>query len=156
MSPDDNTPPDIPHAPGTDTDPHRGEVSEARPDLLRRLLDILGWESGTEEQALEALADAVRVARGGRMGPDVYQQRNEARAECRRLQARVEWLERMLEESNRCSACGCYASDHVVDDEELRECLRCACTQYRADKHPPVPYLFWRPASVDGPEGGAR
>lgn len=145
---DDNTPPGAPHAPGTHTDPHRGEVSEARPDLLRRLLDTLGWESGTEEQALEALADAVRVARGGRMGPDVYQQRNEARAECRRLHERVEWLERMMEESNRCSNCGCYASDHVVGDEELRECLRCACTQYLAGEHPPAP--------VDGPEGGAR
>ena len=83
--PDDNTPPDAPHARGTDADPHRGEVSEARPDLLRRLLDTLGWESGTEEQAIEALADAVRVARGGRMGKDVHLQRNEARAECERL-----------------------------------------------------------------------
>lgn len=30
----------------------------------------------------------------------------------------------------RCECCGCLVTDHVVDDEERRECIRCACPQF--------------------------
>lgn len=30
----------------------------------------------------------------------------------------------------RCSCCGCFSTRHVVDDEELRECVDCECKQY--------------------------
>lgn len=32
----------------------------------------------------------------------------------------------------RCVRCGDPAGDHAVDDEELRECHLCECTQYEA------------------------
>jgi 4-alpha-glucanotransferase len=32
--------------------------------------------------------------------------------------------------SPRCQSCGCFAIDHVVDDEELRECAQCECQQF--------------------------
>lgn len=32
----------------------------------------------------------------------------------------------------RCSRCGCFATEHEVDDEERRECTRCECTQFEA------------------------
>jgi hypothetical protein len=32
----------------------------------------------------------------------------------------------------RCSRCGCFASRHEVDDEELRGCADCECTAYQA------------------------
>jgi len=30
----------------------------------------------------------------------------------------------------RCSRCGCFCSRHAVDDEELRNCADCECTQF--------------------------
>lgn len=30
----------------------------------------------------------------------------------------------------RCSRCKCFATIHEVDDEDLRECSDCECTQY--------------------------
>ena len=30
----------------------------------------------------------------------------------------------------RCLRCGCFATRHEVDDEDLRECADCECTQY--------------------------
>ena len=136
---DDNTPPDAPHAPGTDTDPHRGEVAEARPDLLRRLLDTIGWDSGTEEQALEALADAVRVARGGRMGKDVHLQRNEARAECERLRGALRAAREAVGE-------GWFAGGATLAEAIRRKVhvLECERENRLADEHPPAP--------VEGPE----
>lgn len=38
-------------------------------------------------------------------------------------------LARMAPPVPRCT-CGCFASLHEVDDEELRECTRCGCRQY--------------------------
>lgn len=32
----------------------------------------------------------------------------------------------------RCSQCGCFSTRHEVDDEELRECADCECTQFEA------------------------
>lgn len=34
----------------------------------------------------------------------------------------------------RCSRCGCFASRHEVDDEELRGCADCECTAYEAPR----------------------
>ena len=233
--PDDNTPPAAPHAPGTDTDPHRDGGSEARPDPLRdlprsyedavaevgrwrsaydavldelqamlresgltvrqgldtvrrlvadghgrrevhrRLLDILGWESGTEEQALEALADAVRVARGGRMGKDVHLQRNEARAECERLRRENARLQRKANELPGLTATldeyahfARLVGECLTQHDESNGCVtgvkqpdgpitarvRAALAglspipERPGDKHPAAP--------VEGPEGAAR
>ena len=30
----------------------------------------------------------------------------------------------------RCSRCGCFSTRHEVDDEELRNCADCECTQF--------------------------
>jgi hypothetical protein len=34
-----------------------------------------------------------------------------------------------------CDFCGHAASEHVVDDEELRECTICSCEQYDCTKY---------------------
>lgn len=114
-----------------------------RREVHRRLLDILGWESGTEEQALEALAAVVRVARGGRMGPYVYHQRNEARAECERLR-------RELSEAREAVGEGWFAGGATLAEAIRRKVhvFECERENRLADEHPPVP--------VEGPEGGAR
>ena len=37
-------------------------------------------------------------------------------------------------ESRPCVNCGHEARDHMVDDEERRECAACMCKQYEAKK----------------------
>lgn len=32
----------------------------------------------------------------------------------------------------RCLRCGCFATVHCCDDEELRECTECECTAFEA------------------------
>lgn len=44
----------------------------------------------------------------------------------------IEQLARMAPGVPRCSRCGCFSTLHEVDDEELRECSDCECTQYEA------------------------
>jgi len=217
--PDDNTPPDAPHAPGTHTDPQRDGSSEAageeRADSLRepqsygeaaawklvqevrwqrderkagrlvrrdgeltaalerrgeeghrRLLDILGWESGTEEQTLEALAGAVRAARGDRTHKDVYQQRNEARAECERLRRELRAAREAVGEGwfgVGVSLAQAIKRKVRVLEERLPEdpvltCARCGPTPHRWRPSPEAgPH--WRCSEcgeITGPEGGAR
>lgn len=44
----------------------------------------------------------------------------------------IEQLARMAPGVPRCHRCGCFATRHECDDEELRACVDCECSQFEA------------------------
>lgn len=50
----------------------------------------------------------------------------------RMLRAIIEQLARMAPGVPRCHRCGCFATRHECDDEELRACVDCECSQFEA------------------------
>lgn len=75
------------------------------------------WLVTWQDWADRLLGDLGRQPRHGQHGS----------AACREI---IEQLACLAPGVPRCSCCGCFASRHEVDDEELRECLDCECKQW--------------------------
>jgi hypothetical protein len=83
------------------------------------------------ENALRAAANSLgTIASQAGHRPGMLEDMDDVRGH-----ATARWTvacELLPEAKCRCSRCGCLPTRHRVDDEALRECLDCECTEYES------------------------